>query len=343
MRPCNKAPSKSTAAASPAASPGSARRSTRLTSTVAASPAASPGSARRSTRLSSRLYGTEQSPSVSILASTTYRDLDTTSNEAPFHDISVAAQRLSSISENAPFANNHESTTLVATTTTEENFNNPNFPNLGSDDDDNAHPVDAAVCKPVDDRKPTAKTYDDDVNVEDNEHDAVFDSREEKEDDDPDDDDYIDQNYEDDNDDEEEDKVVHTATSVRAIDKLLLPDLAAFFANNENFEDNNDAMVNGDNDSSGLDNTFVHGRRKKPDVKNMTTAAAAFAMEHYQKERKAFADCERRHCLKELEDNYNLSIEYTGCVSIKLRLMTEVAADRVVAGQNFPTKKIVSL
>ncbi len=82
MRPCNKAPSKSTAAASPAASPGSAQRSTRLASTVAASPAASPGSARRSTHLSSRLYGTEQSPSVSILESTTFRDVDTTSNKA---------------------------------------------------------------------------------------------------------------------------------------------------------------------------------------------------------------------------------------------------------------------
>jgi hypothetical protein len=234
MRPRNKAPSKSTAATSPAASPGSARRSTRLASTVAASPAASPGSARRSTHLLSCLYGTEQLPSVSILASTTYRDVDTTSNEASFHDISVAAQRLSSISENAPFANNHESTTLVATTTTKENFNNPNFPNLGSDDNDNADPVDAAVCKPVDDRKPAEKTYDDDVNVEDNEYDAVFDSGEEKEDDDPNNNDYIDRNYEDDDDDEEEDKGICSATSVRAIDKLLLPNLTAFFANNEN-------------------------------------------------------------------------------------------------------------
>jgi hypothetical protein len=124
---------------------------------------------------------------------------------------------------------------------------------------------------------------------------------------------------------------------------LISPNLAAFFANNENFEDNNDAMVNGDNDSSGLDNTFIHGGPKKPDVKNMTAAAAAFAMEHYQKERMAFTDREHRHHLKELEDNYDLSIEYTGCVSNKLRLMTEVAADRVVAGQNFLTKKIVSL
>ncbi len=91
MHPRNKAPSKSAAAASPAASPGSAQRSTRLASTVAASPTMSPGSARRSTRLSLRLYGTEQSPSVSILEPTTYRDVDTTSNEASFHDISVAA------------------------------------------------------------------------------------------------------------------------------------------------------------------------------------------------------------------------------------------------------------
>jgi hypothetical protein len=253
----------------------------------------------------SHLYGTEQSPSVSILASTTYPDVDTTSNEASFHDISVAARRLSSISENAPFANDHESTTLVTTTTTKENFNNPNFPNLGSDDDDNANPVDAAVCEPVDDRKPTAKTYDDDLNVEDNEYDAVFDSGEEKEDDDPNNDDCIDQNYEDDDDDEEEDKVVCTATSVRPIDKLLSPDLAAFFANNENFEDDDDAMVNGDDDSSGLNNTFVRGGPKKPDVKNMTTAAAAFAMEHHQKERKAFTDRERCHRLKDLEDNYD--------------------------------------
>ncbi len=268
--------------------------------------------------------------------------MDTTSNEALFHDISVAARRLSSISENAPFANDHELTTLVATTTTKENFN-PNFPNLGSDGDDNADPVDAAVCKPVNDRKPAAKIYDDDVDNEDNEYDAVFDSREEKEDDDPDDDDYIDHYYEDDNDDEEEDKVVCIATSIRAIDELISPNLAAFFANNENFEDNNDAMVNGDDDSSGLDNTFVRGGPKKPDVKIMTAAAAAFAMEHYQKERKAFTDHERCRCLKESEDNYDLSIGYTGCVSNKLQLMTEVAADRVVAGQNFPTKKIVSL
>ncbi len=274
---------------------------------------------------------------------TTYWDVDTTSNEASFHDISVAAQRLSSISENAPFANDHELTTLVAATTTEENFNNPNFPNLGSDDDDNADPVDAAVCQPVDDRKSAAKIYYDDVNVKDNEYDAVFDSREEKEDDDPNDNNYIDHNYEDDDDDEEDDEVVHTATSARAIDKLLSPNLAAFFANNENFEDNNDAMVNGDNDSSGLNNTFVRGGPKNPDVKNMTAAAAAFAMEHYQKERKAFTNRERCRRLKESEDNYNLSIGNNGCVSNKLRLMTEVAADHVVAGQNFPTTKIVSL
>ncbi len=75
----------------------------------------------------------------------------------------------------------------------------------------------------------------------------------------------------------------------------------------------------------------------------MTAAAAAFAMEHYQKERKAFTDHERHHRLKELEDKYDLSIGYTGCVSNKLQLMTEVAADRVVVGQNFPIKKIVSL
>ncbi len=122
-----------------------------------------------------------------------------------------------------------------------------------------------------------------------------------------------------------------------------MPDLAAFFANNENFEDDNDAMVNGDDDSSGLDNTFIRGGPKKPDIKNMTAAAAAFAMEHYQKECKAFTDCEHCRRMKELEVNYDLSIGYTGCVSHKLRLMTEVAADRVVAGQNFPTKKIVSL
>ncbi len=315
MRPRNKAPSKSTAAASPAASPGSARRSTRLVSNVAASPAASPGSARRSTRLLLHLYGTEQLPSVSILALTTYQDVYTTSNEALFHDISVAARRLSFISENAPFDNNHESTTLVATTTTKENFSNPNFPNLGSDNDDKADHVDDAVCKPVDDKKSAAKTYDDDINVEDNEYDAVFDSGEEKEDDDPDDDNYINRNYEDDDDDEEEDEVVRTATSVRAIDELLSSNLAAFFANNENFEDDDDAMVNGDGDSSGLNNTFICGEPKKPDVKNMTPAAAAFAMEHYQKERKAFTDRERCRRLKELEDNYDLSIEYTGCVS----------------------------
>jgi hypothetical protein len=98
---------------------------------------------------------------------------------------------------------------------------------------------------------------------------------------------------------------------------LILPNLAALFANNENFEDNDDAMVNGDDDSSSLDNTFVHGGPKKPDVKNMTAAAAAFAMEHYQKEHKAFTDCERHRHLKELEDNYDLSIGYTGCVSNK--------------------------
>ncbi len=92
MRPRNKAPSKSTVAASPAASPGSAWRSTRLASSVVASPAASPGSAQTSTRLASRLYGTEQLPSVSTLASTTSREGDTTLNEALFHDISVAAK-----------------------------------------------------------------------------------------------------------------------------------------------------------------------------------------------------------------------------------------------------------
>ncbi len=124
---------------------------------------------------------------------------------------------------------------------------------------------------------------------------------------------------------------------------MLLPDLAVFFANNEKFEDNNDDIVNEDDYSRGLDNTFVCGGPKKPDLQNMTVATAALAMEQYQKERKAFTDCKCRCRLKESEDYYDESIEYTGCVLNKLQLMTKAAADCVVVGQNFPTKKIVSL
>jgi hypothetical protein len=51
---------------------------------------------------------------------------------------------------------------------------------------------------------------------------------------------------------------------------LLSRDLATFFANNENFEDKDDDMVNEDDYNSGLDNTFVRGRPKKPDLQYMT-------------------------------------------------------------------------
>jgi hypothetical protein len=102
-------------------------------------------------------------------------------------------------------------------------------------------------------------------------------------------------------------------------------------------------MVNDDDDNSGLENTFVCGGPKKPDLQNMTVAAAALAMEQYQKEPKAFTDRECRYCLKESEDYYDVSIKYTGCVLNKLQLMTKVAAGRVLVGPNFPTKKIVCL
>jgi hypothetical protein len=88
MRPRHKAPSKSTAAASPAA-------------------------ARRNTHLALPLYGTEQLPNVGILAPATSSQGDAKSNEALFHNISVQAPSLSYISENAPpVGNAHESTSL---------------------------------------------------------------------------------------------------------------------------------------------------------------------------------------------------------------------------------------
>ncbi len=267
-------------------------------------------------------------------------------NKALFHDISVQAPSLSSISENAPpVGNAHESTSLftvaASSSTTKDNFNIPNF---SSDDKDKGNDIDASICEPEDDRKPAAKTDDDDVDVNNNDYDAIFDSGEEKEDDNHDNDDYVeDENNDEDDEEEEEVEVVGTTTSFNPVDELLLPNLAAFFANNENFEDDDDDMVNEDDYNSGLDNTFICGGPKKPDLQNMTVAAATLLMEQCQKERKAFTDCKCRRRLKETEDYYDKSIEYTGCVSNKLRLMTKAAADRVVVGQNFPTKKIVSL
>jgi hypothetical protein len=267
------------------------------------------------------LYGTEQSPNVGILASATSSQGDETSNEASFQDISVQAPSLSSISEHAPpVGNTHESTSLftvaASLSTTKDNFNIPNF---GSDDKDEGDVIDASICKPEDDRKPAAKTNDDDTDVDNNNYDAIFDSREEKEDDNHDNNDYIeDENNDEDDEEEEEVEVVGTTTSFNPVDKLLLSVLAAFFPNNENFEDNNDDMVNEDDYNSGLDNTFVRGGPTKPNLQNMTVAAAALAMEQYQKEHKAFTDCKRRRRLKESEDYYDESIKYTACVSNKL-------------------------
>jgi hypothetical protein len=161
MRPRHKAPSKSTAAASPAASPAAACRNTHL---------------------ALRLYSTEQLPNVGILASTTSSQGDETSNEASFHNISVQAPSYSSISENAPpVGNAHESTSLVTVTasssTTKDNFNIPNF---GGNDKDKGNDIDASICKPEDDRKPAAKTNDDDIDINNDDYDAIFDSGEEK-------------------------------------------------------------------------------------------------------------------------------------------------------------------
>jgi hypothetical protein len=215
MRPRHKAPSKSTAAASPATSPGTARRSTRLASC---------------------LYGTEQLPNVGSLESATSCQGDATSNEASSHDISVQAPSLASISENAPIGNAHELTSLFTVpallATTKDNFHIPNF---GSDDNDKGDHIDASICKPEDDRKPAAKTDDDDVNANNDYYDAIFDSREEKKDDNPDNDDYVeDENNDEDEEEEEEVEVVGTTMSINPVDKLLFPDIAAFFANNEN-------------------------------------------------------------------------------------------------------------
>ncbi len=123
-------------------------------STAAASPAPSPAAARRNTHLASLLYGTEQLPNVAILASALSTQGDETSNEALFHDISVQAPSLSSISENVPpVGNAHESTCLftvaASSSTTKDNFNIPNF---GSDDKDEGDDIDASICKPEDNK-----------------------------------------------------------------------------------------------------------------------------------------------------------------------------------------------
>ena len=75
----------------------------------------------------------------------------------------------------------------------------------------------------------------------------------------------------------------------------------------------------------------------------MTSADAVQAMKDYQKERKAYTDCVRRQRHKQSEDYYGHSITYSGCVSDKLQLMTEVAAAHIKVGQNFPTKRIMSM
>ncbi len=137
------------------------------------------------------------------------------SNEASFHDISVQAPSLSSISENAPpVGNAHESTSLftvaASSSTTEDNFNIFNF---GSDDKDKGNDIDASICKPEDDRKPAAKTDDDDVDVDNDDYDAIFDSREENEDDNHDDNDYVEDESNDEDDEEEEEVEVIGSTT----------------------------------------------------------------------------------------------------------------------------------
>jgi hypothetical protein len=131
------------------------RRKAPSKSTAAASPAASPAAAHRNTRLASHLYGTEQSPNVGILALATSSQGDETSNEALFHDISVQEPSLSFISENAPpVGNAHELTSLftvaASLSTTKDNFNISKF---GSDDKDEGDDIDASICEPEDDRK----------------------------------------------------------------------------------------------------------------------------------------------------------------------------------------------
>ena len=77
----------------------------------------------------------------------------------------------------------------------------------------------------------------------------------------------------------------------------------------------------------------------------MTAEETNHAMKDYQnqKARKAYIDRVRRQRHKQSEDYYDHSITYSGCVSDKLRLMTEVAAAHIKAGQNFPTKRIMSM
>jgi len=75
----------------------------------------------------------------------------------------------------------------------------------------------------------------------------------------------------------------------------------------------------------------------------MTAADGFQAMADYQKERKAYTDRVCRQGHKQSEDYYDHSIAYSGCVSDRLRLMTEVAEKYIKVGENFPTKKIMSL
>ena len=77
-------------------------------------------------------------------------------------------------------------------------------------------------------------------------------------------------------------------------------------------------------DHDGLDNAVVGGRPTKPDCLHMTAEEANQAMKDYQKERKAYTDRVRCQRHKQSEDYYDHSITYSGCVSDKLQLMTDL-------------------
>ena len=68
-----------------------------------------------------------------------------------------------------------------------------------------------------------------------------------------------------------------------------------------------------------------------------------FAMEKYQKERKAYTDCQRELRLKASADFLDSSTIYMGCIVNSQRLMVDITVDHLQLGQNFPNKKTVSL
>ncbi len=143
----------------------------------------------------------------------------------------------------------------------------------------------------------------------------------------------------DNDDDAEDDEKLGKLTLLPHHDIAL--DIAAFFADDKHFDNSDDD--NRPSDNNHLQHSMIPGGPERPDCSQMSVTEMMFAMEKYQKEQKAYTGCQCRLRLKASEDFVDSSIIYTGCVVNTLRLMVDVAADRLQLGQNFPNKKTVSL